>query len=257
MEEMEDSRSRRATKQSCCCCVTKFCRCIDGVFCGFGKDAYGEHLILKRIWIAFCLLMMLLAMAGSVLAVHRLPGDTRRLGWLCLCLESLLVIPLALAIRVAVTSVQRSCLPQGRAGIVVSNSPSFSRECSTPTVKNHQHSQQQPGLVWGDNASDVDNHFCMDPSDVLDVQICEEDEAESLQHTRELYQHQHVGGQDYVLRLPGMQREASDVSDMSNDGQSMPLNSMSSHDEEQSVDSNKSVGVSRKESSPVEDGVMA
>ena len=261
MEEMEESRSRRAYKQNCCSCLTRLCRCIDGICCGFGKDAYGENLIGKRIWIVFCLVMILLAMTGSVLAVDRLPFERRRLGWLCLCLESLLLIPLALAIRLAITSVQRSFIPQGRAGIVLGNSPSFS---STPTIKNHHppQSQQYPGLAWGDSGTG-ENTCCMDPSDVLDVQICEEDEVESLQHTREHHQHQHVGDQEYVLRLPGMQRESSDVSDMSNDnnngddGQSMHLNTMSTHDEDDTVDSDDSVGKQRKAPSMVEDGVMA
>eukprot|EP00977_Amphora_coffeiformis_P012975 scaffold3330_cov164-Amphora_coffeaeformis.AAC.7 len=199
-------------------------------------------------------------MAGSVLAVDRLPVDLRRLGWLCLCLQSLLLIPLALAIRLAVTSVQRSLIPQGRAGIVLGNSPTFS---STPTIKNHHHIHQQqphPGLAWGDSGNG-ENPFCMDPSDVLDVQICEEDEVESLQHSRELYQHQHVGDQEYVLRVPGVQRESSDVSDMSNDdnddGNSMPLNTMPSDDGEHTVCSNDSVGRPRKTPATVEDGVMA
>ena len=199
-------------------------------------------------WIGFCLLMMLLAMAGSVLAVHRLPDELQRLGWLCLCLESLLVLPIALGIRLALTSLQRSFIPQGRAGIVVSNSPTFS---STPTMKNVQ--TQHPGLGWGDNAANNENHFCMDPSDVLDVQVCEEDEVLSLQQTRELHQHQQTGEQEYVVRLPNIQRETSDLSDMSNNSNhSVRLNPMGSQDDDDSGDSNKSV-----KGKGIEHGVMA
>lgn len=259
MEEMEESRSRRASKATSCGCITSFCRCIDGVFCGFGKDEYGEHLIWKRIWISFCLLMMLVAMAGSVLAVHRLPIDTRRLGWLCLCLEGLLVIPLALAIRLAVTSIQRRIVTPNRAGFVVGNNSNNSPSVTptTPTRNNYSNSntQQHPGLTWGEDSAGNDNHFCMDPSDVLDVQICEEDEVESLKHSREQYQHQHVDDPDYVVRLRPMQRDSSEVSDMSNNSHSMPLNALPSPGDEGSGDSNESVG--KKESTPIQDGVMA
>lgn len=248
MEQMEESRSRRNSKRECCGCVSIFCRCIDGVFCGFGKDAYGERLIWKRIWIGFCLLMILLAMAGSVLAVHRLPADTQRLGWLCLCLESLLILPTGIGIRLALTCLQRSVLPPGRAGVVVSNSPTFS---STPTMKNLQN--QNPGLAWGENAANNDNHFCMDPSEVLDVQVCEEDEVLSLQQTRELHQHQQTGDQEYVVRLPNFQRDASDLSDMSNTSHhSVRLNPVGSQGDEDSGDSNKSI-----KGPGVENGVLA
>lgn len=247
IEEMEESRSRRNSKRECCGCISSFCRCIDGVFCGFGKDAYGEHLIWKRIWIGFCLFMMLLSMAGSVLAVHRLPVDNQRLGWLCLCLESLLVIPVALGIRMAVTCFQRSVVPQGRAGVVVTTSPTVS---STPTMTNVQ---QHPGLAWGENAVNSDNHFCMDPSEVLDVQVCEEDEVLSLQQTREQHQHQQTDDQEYVVRLPNFQRDASDLSDMSNNSQnSVRLNPVGSENDEGSGDSNKSI-----KGPGVENGVMA
>ena len=194
--------------------------------------------------------MMLVAMGGSALAVHRLPEEIRRLGWLSLCLQSLLVIPVALVIRLTLTSIQRSIVPQGRAGVVVSNSPSFS---STPTMKNYNN--QHPGLAWGDNSANPDNHFCMDPSDVLDVQVCEEDEVLSLQHTRELHRHQQTGEQEYVVRLPRMERDASDLSDMSSNSHSVRLNPMGTEDEEGSGDTARSIKGPKR--GTVENGVMA
>lgn len=261
LEEMEESRSRRraSSKLGFCGCVHKFCRCLDGVCCGFGKDAYGEHLIWKRVWIGFCLLMMLVSMGGCVLSVHKLPDDLRRLGWLCLCLASLLVIPVALVIRLSLTSVQRSVIPQGRAGIIVSDSPSFS---STPTMKNHRKASgtsnnnnqlQHAGLVWGDAKAQSEMPFCMDPSDVLDVQVCEEDEVTSLEQTREQIQHQ-SSGEGFVVRLPGgVEGKASDVSEMSGNSHSAPLNPI----EEPSDDNESGNSTKSRKGSILMSGVLA
>lgn len=244
MEEMEESRHRRSSPNclDCCGCLSYCCRCLDGVFCGFlAKDSYGEHLIWKRIWICFCLTMTLVAMAGSVLAVHRLPTQDLQLGWISLCLESLLIIPMALLVRLALVGLQRSVIPSGRAGIVVS--PSYS---STPTMKNHGPQAGQGGAShgWGDQGDGGGMCMMMDPADVLDVQVCEEDEVLSLQQTRQqhLQQQEAAASHAYMVRLPGaVRRESSNVSDMSNASQSVHLNTMDSMDSRASTNDTKSV----------------
>jgi hypothetical protein len=249
MEEMEESRARRGTNQQCCGCFAALCLCTDGLFCGFGKDAYGERILWKRIWVLFCLLMMVLSMGGSVLAVHRLPIDLQRLGWLCLCLQSLLLIPTALMIRVSISSLQRCILPEGRAGVFVnSNNPSPE---TSPNMK-----KVSPGLSWGEEATQNEPRFCMDPSEVLDVQVCEEDEVYTLQQAQVHHKNQAKTDDAYVVRVNNnMEREESDLSDVSHASRSVRLNPMGSSTESNaSVDSNKPAGQTKM---GIESGVMA
>lgn len=246
MEEMEESRARRRTQPHCCGCLTALCRCMDDLFCGYGKDAYGERIVWKRIWVAFCLFMMLVSMGGSVLAAHRLPKDSRRLGWLCVCLQSMLLIPTALAIRLAITSCQRNVFPEGRAAFVVSNNPSPE---TTPRKTDHL---QHAGLSWEENGQ-KDGHFCMDPSEVLDVQVCDKDEVITLEQTHQHYQTQKTGGNDYVVRVTEMQREESDLSDISSNSRTAPLNPIVSESTRDSVDSRRRL---EEKETPVESGVM-
>lgn len=249
MEEMEESRARRGTNQQCCGCFSALCLCMDEIFCGFGKDAYGERILWKRIWVSFCLLMMMLSMGGSVLAVHHLPTDVQRLGWLCLCLQSLLLLPTALMIRVLISSLQRCIIPEGRAGVVV-NSNSASPE-NSPNAKKGNH-PVHPVLSWGEEAPQNEARFCMDPSEVLDVQVCEEDEVYTLQQAKvQQAQNQAKNDEDYVVRVNNMKREDSDLSDMSRASRSVRLNPMAS-----STESNLSVD-SDKTRTGIESGVMA
>ena len=174
----------------------------------------------KRVWVCFLAILVLCSLAGSMVAARFLPKHLRLLGWWIVFISTVCLIPVAIALRMALTLLERYF--QVRNGIIVQRQQGRDQVLSSAGPASASTTQINPNnLLGGDmenrSAANSSANYC-DPFAMLDTNPCNETAAFSLAHSRQIEMSATNVDETagcYVIRMTPMAREHSNVSDVS------------------------------------------